>query len=254
MIKQDQYKTAIVAGKRLSKLIEKVHDKIKIGISAEEIDKYIHSRIIKNGDFPAFLNYKGFPKSSCISFNEEVVHGIPSKRQVKNGDLVSVDIGLKHNGIIVDASFTIGIGNISKIEEKMIKTCQKALSIAELEIQTNKRTGDMGNAIERFVCLSGFEVIKAYCGHGIGEKLHMPPHLPNFGKIGTGEDFMPGQMLAVEPMIVKADGSVYVDKNGWTVKSQNNNKSAHFETTYLLTEAGLKDLVPCVKKLKIIAN
>lgn len=247
MIKSNQYKTAIEAGEHLSEVIKYIHGKIKIGVSALELDQKIYQKIKSLSCVPAFLNYKGYPNSSCISFNDEVVHGIPKNQKIKNGDLVSIDIGLKHCGIIVDAAFTVGVGKISEIENKMIKTCQKALEIASAEIQAGKKTGDMGNAIEKFVNLSGFNVVKAYCGHGIGEKLHMPPSLPNFGKVNTGDEFKIGQMLAVEPMIVDGDFEVFVDKNHWTVKTLKGAKSAHFETTYLLTESGLTDLVPIIK-------
>ncbi len=242
----EKLKIATEAGKILSDILKIIYSELKVSISAEEIDNKIHKLIKEKKAEPSFLHYQGFPNSSCISFNEEIVHGIPNDRKIKDGDIIKVDVGLYFKGIHVDAAFSKGIGNISENDKKMIRICKNALNIATDAISINHTTGDMGDRLQEYIEKNGFSVVRDYCGHGIGEKLHMAPSLPNFGKSGTGQKFENSCMYAIEPMITNGNYETVLDKNHWTVKTKDGSRSAHFETTFALFNNKLVNLVPFI--------
>ena len=249
MIKESEYKNAIESGKILSELLCKLDKKIKINVSGKELDDFAYSFITKKNAIPSFLHYHGFPKSICLSFNEEVVHGIPGDRRIQEGDLVSVDAGVLFKGIHTDAAFTKIVGNFEKEQDqKIVLICKKALKVASKNIFDNQKIVNMSSQIQKTVESAGFGVVRDYCGHGIGKNLHEPPSLPNFEQYGMRASFKIGQMYAVEPMVTIGSPKVKVGKNNWSVITLDMSKSAHFETTFLLTKKGVIDLVPWVLK------
>lgn len=207
------------------------------GMTTFELDREINKYILKCGAKPSFLNYNGFPASSCISINEEVIHGIPSKqRTIKNGDIVSVDVGAYYNGFHGDNAKTFAVGEITEQAKKLIDITEQSFFEGIKFATIGNRIGDISNAIERYVRENSMGIVKKFVGHGIGRNLHESPEIPNFGPAGKGERLMPGMTLAIEPMINLVGDDVYVLPDKWTVKTTSKSLSAHFEHTILITK------------------
>lgn len=230
-------------GKRLAFVLNKVKEKIAPGISTWELDKYAHDLIMEMGDYPAFLNYKPegasspYPASLCVSVNEEVVHGIPSKDKIlKEGDIVSLDLGLKHKGLYTDMAMTVPVGEISSGTKKLLETTEKALEIGISAAQGGMRIGDISHAIESFVRGYKYGIVEVLAGHGVGKAIHEDPFIPNFGKAGTGAKLIPGMVIAIEPMLNAGTKNVNLARDGWTFRTADRKKSAHFEHTILITD------------------
>lgn len=180
----------------------------------------------------AFLGYKGYPKASCISVNEEVIHGIPAKEKIlKEGDIVKVDLGIRYKGYIADASKTFPVGKISPEAEKLIKVTYEALMRGIKKAIAGNRVGDIGFAIESYVKEYGFTPVKEFVGHGVGLQLHEEPAVPNYGRPNTGRRLKTGMVLAIEPMINQGTGDVIIQENKWTAVTADSKLSAHFEHT-----------------------
>lgn len=232
------------SGRRLSAVLYKVINIVAPGISPRELDKYAESLIRKGGDEPAFLDYKPsgaripYPASLCVSVNNEVVHGIPKKRPIKAGDIVSLDIGLKHKGFITDMARTISVGDIGKEAQKLIDVTREALARGVKSSRVGAHIGDIGYAIFSFVKKNGFSVVKELGGHGVGHNVHEEPHIPNFGARGAGVELKEGMVLALEPIVNEGSGGVMLDKDGYTFKTKDGKLSAHFEDTILITVDG----------------
>lgn len=229
-------------GKILAKVLNKIAKKIAPGISAYEIDKYAHELIVNGGDIPAFLNYKphgapkAFPATICVSVNNEIVHGIPSKNKIfKEGDIVSIDLGLKHRGFFTDHALTVPVGKISKKDKQLLEDTKKALDIGIWAARGGATVGDIGHAIESFVNRK-YGIVRELAGHGVGIDIHEDPYVPNFGKAGKGEKLVPGMIIAIEPMLNIGKDSIVLDKDNWTIKTADGTRSAHFEHTILITE------------------
>ena len=230
-------------GKRLATVLDKVKDMVKPGISTWELDKYAEKLIKDAGDYPAFLNYKPegaaapFPASLCVSVNEEVVHGIPSKNKIlKEGDIVSLDLGLRHKGLYTDMALTVGVGEISNGSKKLLETTENALYIGIDAAREGNRIGDIGHAIESFVRPHKYGIVEILAGHGVGKEIHEDPYIPNFGKAGTGAKLVKGMIIAIEPMINNGTKNVVLEKDEWTFRTADRKKSAHFEHTILITD------------------
>lgn len=230
-------------GKRLAFVLNKVKEKVAPGISTWELDKYAEKLITEMGDYPAFLNYRPegapsqYPASLCLSVNDEVVHGIPSKKQIlKEGDIVSLDLGLRHKGLFTDHAITVGVGEISNASKKLIDTTEKALYIGIDVCKAGNRIGDIGNAIEKFVRTHRYGIVEVLAGHGVGKAIHEDPFIPNYGKAGTGAKLVPGMVIALEPMLNNGTKNVTLDDDGWTFRTADRKRSAHFEHTILITE------------------
>jgi methionyl aminopeptidase len=229
-------------GKILAKVLDMVAKKVTPGISTYELDKYAHDLIVEGGDIPAFLNYRpvgapsAFPATICISVNNEIVHGIPKKNRIlKEGDIVSLDLGLRHKGFFTDHAVTVPVGKISKKDEKLLETTKKALEIGIWAAIGGATVGDIGYAIESFVN-GKYGIVRELAGHGVGVKIHEDPYVPNYGKAGKGQKLIPGMIIAIEPMLnIGGDYIVNADDN-WTIKTADGSKSAHFEHTILITE------------------
>ena len=224
------------ASKILVKTFEHINDLIHPGMTTRELDKEIERFIKCLGARPAFKGYKGFPASACISINEVVIHGIPDKRRIQPGDIVSVDIGVEYKGCFSDSAYTFGVGEISKESESLMKSTRLALFNAILKATPGKRVGDISHTIQKTAERAGYNVVREFVGHGVGLKLHEDPPIPNFGKKDVGPRLKNGMILAIEPMINAGTFEVNVLDDGWTVVTEDRNLSAHYEHTILVTD------------------
>lgn len=219
--------------------LKAVGEAIEPGISTKELDSVAAEYIKKAGATPNFLNYGGFPAVACISINNEVIHGIPSKhRIIKEGDIVSVDLGAAKHGLNGDNAATFACGKVSDIAQKLIDVTRESLYIGIEAIKPGGRLGDISHAVQEYVESNGFSVVKQYVGHGIGTKLHEEPNVPNYGKSGRGVRLLPGMCLAIEPMVNEGIDDVNVLQDGWTVTTVDGKLSAHFEHTVAITANG----------------
>ncbi len=230
-------------GKRLATVLHKVKDMVAPGISTQDLDDYAFKLIKEFGDEPAFLNYSPegadfpFPASLCVSVNDEVVHGIPNKNKIlKEGDIVSIDLGLKHKGLFTDMAMTVPVGIISPSSQKLLEVTEKALQIGINEAIEGNRVGDIGYAIESFVRPHKYGIVEVLSGHGVGKAIHEDPYIPNFGKKGTGAKLIKRMVVAIEPMLNNGTKNVTIGKDGYTFKTADGKKSAHFEHTILITD------------------
>ena len=212
---------------------------VRPGITTYEIDKIAYDFIIKCGAKPNFLNYGGFPATACISINDEVIHGIPSKKRViKEGDIVSTDLGAAKNGYNGDNAATFICGSCSLEVKRLVETTREALYKGIEQAVPGNRVGDIGNAVQTYCEERGFSVVRDFVGHGVGTKLHEEPSVPNFGHAGRGIRLLPGMTLAIEPMINLGTHKVKTLSDGWTVKTADGKASAHFENTVAITTNG----------------
>jgi methionyl aminopeptidase len=207
---------------------------IKPGISTNLLDNLISEYIIKNGGKPSFKNYNGFPKSTCISINEVVVHGIPSERKLKEGDIVSIDIGVNYKGYHGDAARTFPVGKISEEKQKLIDVTRESFFEGIKHLKAGERLGKVSAAIQRYVEKHGFGVVREMTGHGIGHKLHLDPSVPNYGKETSGPIVQANTCLAIEPMVNMGTRKIFILEDGWTTITQDLQPSAHYENTILI--------------------
>jgi methionyl aminopeptidase len=232
---------------RLATVLHKVKEMVAPGVSTYELDQYAQKLIREYGDTPAFLNYrpegarKPFPASLCVSINDEVVHGIPRKdRILKEGDIISIDLGLNHKGFFSDMAMTVPVGAVDDAAMKLLAVCEEALHVGIDACRAGNKTGDVGYAIEKFVHTqkTKYGIVEILSGHGVGVAIHEDPYVPNFGEKGTGVKLVPGMILAIEPMLNMGTKNVFIDKDDWTFKTNDGKRSAHFEHTVLITEEG----------------
>ncbi len=232
-------------GKRHAEILHLLKEMIRPGISAKDLDDEAHRLIIEGGDIPAFLNYKPrgesrpFPASLCVSINDEIVHGIPNEKEkiLKEGDIVTIDLGLIHEGLITDAAITVPVGNIAPELNKLIEVTRDALYAGIKAAKGGKRVGDISVAIERLAVSAGFGVVEELSGHGVGYSVHEDPYVPNYGVAGTGDVLKPGMVLAIEPIFNLGDHRTLLDKDGYTYRTRDGKPSAHFEHTILITKS-----------------
>ncbi len=209
---------------------------VEAGMSTWELDRIVHDFIVSKGAIPSSLGYAGFPNSCCISVNEELIHGIPSKKKIiKEGDIVTVDVTTLYNGFQGDNARTFRIGKVSDEAEKLLKVTEEALYKGIEQALPGNRVGDISAAIQAFVEGNGFHVVRQYVGHGIGTEMHEDPEVPNFGKAGRGPRLVPGMTICIEPMVNESTPEVKVLSDKWTVVEANGNLSAHFEHCISIT-------------------
>lgn len=208
------------------------------GVTTLEIDKAVRRFIESQGAKPSFLGYSGFPGSACISVNEEVIHGIPGPRVLKEGDIVSIDVGAFIGGFHGDCAATYACGQISDEAKKLIEVTQQSFWEGIKFARPGQRVSDISHAVQQYVESNGCSVVRDFIGHGVGAKLHEAPEVPNFGPAGHGPRLLPGMTLAVEPMVNAGDWRVKVLKDGWTTVSLDGSLTAHYENTILITEDG----------------
>lgn len=232
-----------LAGQALKKVFESIAPYMRAGVTTFEIDKIAEETILSLGAKAPCKGYYGYPCATCISIDEVVVHGIPSMRTLKAGEIVSVDIVLQLNGYCSDAARTYTVGNVSDEKSKLIDVAQKAFWLGVNEIKHNAPLGNVKNAIQMATELNGFSVIRAMTGHGIGKSMHEDPAIPNYGQRGAGPILKKGMCLAIEPMISAGTWEVEIDKlDGWTCRTKDRRPSAHYENTVLVTESGFEVL------------
>lgn len=212
---------------------------VKAGVSTLEIDKVIHDYILSQGATPSFLGYNGFKGSACISLNDEVIHGIPSaKRVIKDGDIVSIDVGAFIGGYHGDNAYTFVCGTIPPQTQKLLDVTRQCLEKAIEAARPGARIGDISNAVQLHAETNGFYVVEEFVGHGVGQKLHEEPEVPNYGKAGRGVRLVPGMTIAIEPMINMGSAGIRQLADGWTVVTESGQPSAHFEHTIAITDNG----------------
>lgn len=226
------------SGQILGRVMRRLEQLIKVGISTAEIDRLAESLIIGENSRPAFKGYKGFPASICISINEEIVHGIPGDRLISEGDIVSLDLGVNYQGYFSDAALTIAVGIVSSSKKKLIDVTRKALSEGIRQAKAGNRLSDISHSVQEYVEKNGFSVVRNFVGHGIGLSLHEEPEIPNFGRPHEGPKLLPGMVLAIEPMVNSGTWESKVLENGWTAVTKDGMASAHFEHTVAITEKG----------------
>ncbi len=224
------------------KVLDHIENYIEEGISTEELDKICHDFIIKNNAIPAPLNYRGFPKSTCISVNHVVCHGIPGPYKLRNGDILNIDITVILDGWFGDTSRSYGIGKITNQAQKLIDITKKALDIGISAVKPHGFFGDIGYAIQNFVEKNGFSVVRDYCGHGIGQSFHEEPNVLHYGEKNTGPEILPGMFFTIEPMINTGSHKTKLQRDGWTVTTIDKSLSAQFEHTISVTENGIEVL------------
>jgi len=227
------------AGKAAATILKRLKRFIKSGISTKDIEEFFEREISEYpGMEAAFKGFMGYPASCCVSVNEEIIHGIPSQKRIRDGDLVSVDLGIKYQGLFVDTAYTYAVGKVSLLAKRLVKATQESLKQGISQIRVGKRVGGVSSAIQRYVEENGFSVIRRFVGHGIGRSLHSLPEVPNFGNVDCGEELLEGYVIAVEPMVSSGDFNVDVLSDGWTAKTRDNSLSAHFEHTIAITKRG----------------
>ena len=212
---------------------------VEPGVSTKEIDDVVRNYIRKQGASPSFLGYGGFPASACISVNNVVIHGIPSKKQIlKSGDIVSVDVGAFIGGFHGDNAYTYACGDISKEARALLDATKESLYEGIKQAKAGNRIGDIGNAVQSYAEARSYSVVRDFVGHGVGAKLHEDPSIPNYGTPGRGVRLMPGMTIAIEPMITAGDYAVKVLDDDWTTVTADGSLAAHFEHTIAITSKG----------------
>ncbi len=226
------------AGKLLAEVLAVLELECRPGVTTGEIDSRADEMIRGHGAIPGFKGYNGFPKSLCISVNEEVVHGIPGKRVIEDGDIVSLDCGLVYKGLWADSGRTVLVGSVSEEAEKLVEVTRQALVEGIEQARPGNRVGDISAAVQRCVEAAGFSVVRNFVGHGIGRNMHEEPQVPNFGRAGTGPLLRTGYALAIEPMVNAGTHEVEMLDDRWTIITADRRLSAYFEHTVLITDDG----------------
>lgn len=227
------------AGRITGEALLLARENVREGISTYALDKIIRQFIEKSGAIPSFLNYSGFPATACISINDEVIHGIPSKKRIlRQGDIVKIDVGANYKGFHGDAARTIPVGTVSDEALRLIKVTRQCFFEGAAKAIAGMRIGDIGSAVQRYAESNGFSVVRPYIGHGVGQELHEQPDVPNFGTAGHGVRLANGMTLAIEPMINAGAKEVKDLPDGWTVKTVDGSLSAHYENTVAITPDG----------------
>ncbi len=236
--------------KIVAETLQLVKSKIKIGVTTKELDLIAEDYIKSNNAIPAFKGYSQgngvkFPASLCTSVNNDVVHGIPGNYELKDGDLISIDVGVLKNNFYGDAAISVGVGKVSEIKQKLMEITERSLYIGIEQAKESNRLQDISFAIQSYVESNGFSVVRDLCGHGVGKYLHEDPSIPNYGKKGVGPSLRKGMTLAIEPMVNVGDWRIIVASDGWTIKTADGSDSAHFEHTILITDKEPEILTVC---------
>jgi len=241
----DEIEKMRASNRIVAEILIALQEKTKPGITTIELDRYSEEMAKKKGAKPAFKGYRGYPFALCASVNAEVVHGMPSNRILKSGDIISLDFGVYYKGYYGDAAVTIPIGDISEEAMKLLKITEQSLYDGIRQAKVGNRLGDISSVVQNCVEAAGFSVVRDFGGHGIGKRLHEEPHVPNYGIGGRGIELKSGMVLAIEPMVNTGTYKVNILDNGWTVVTEDGKLSAHFEHTVAITEQG-----PAILSLK----
>jgi len=227
------------ASRVVAEVLQELKPLVKPGVTTAELDKFAERRVRELGAVPAFLGYRGYPATLCVSINEEIVHGIPSpKRTVRAGDIVSLDMGAVIEGFYGDAAVTVAAGAVSPQARRLMEVTSRSLDEALAAVRAGARLGDVCHAVEKYAAANGMSVVREFTGHGIGRHLHEEPSIPNFGRPGSGPVLKAGMTLAIEPMLCLGGADVVVKNDGWTAVSADGSLAAHYEHTIAVTEDG----------------
>lgn len=248
-IKNDtERENLIEGGKRLAAVLRALKAKVAPGVTTEVLDDLAEQLIRDGGDEPCFLGYtpegaqRPYPATLCVSINDEIVHGVPNEsvKTLREGDIVGLDLGLSHNGVIVDAAITVPVGNINEESKKLLRATEQALTAGIAAAEVGKHVGDIGSAIQREIENAGFKVVRELGGHGVGDLVHEEPFIPNYGRAGEGELLTEGMVLALEPISTAGKAAVILSPDGYTYRTKDGSRSAHFEHTILLEKSGAR--------------
>ncbi len=226
------------AGRVLEGVVEELKGACRVGVRTIDLDRLAERRIRAAGARPGFLGYHGFPNSICVSINDEAVHGIPGKRRIEDGDIVSLDLGLVLDGFWADMGCTVAVGKVAPEARRLMRVTEECLEVAIQHALPGGRLGDISAAVQQHAEAGGFSVIRQFVGHGIGRQMHEEPQLPNFGTAGTGPELKPGMTLPLESMVNQGSPHVYTKPDGWTVCTSDGSLSAYFEHTVAITATG----------------
>lgn len=226
------------AGQLVARTLRELGQRVRPGVTTAELDRIAEGFIRDHGARPAFKGYRGFPASICPSVNEEVVHGIPGPRELREGDVVGIDVGVEMDGYYGDAALTFAVGDVDEQSRKLMQVTRDALMAGIAQARPGNRVGDISSAVQRHVEAHGFSVVRALVGHGIGREMHEEPAVPNFGTPGRGPRLWTGQVLAIEPMVNVGGFEVVTRDDGWTVATKDGTRSAHFEHTVAVGPEG----------------
>jgi len=236
--KQSEIEKMRAAGKVLARTLRVVAEEIGPGKTPRELDDLAHRLISEAGGYPSFLKYRNFPAATCISVNDVVVHGIPGDIPLKEGDIISLDFGVLLDGYHADSAWTFGVGAISSENQRLLNVTRESLYQGLAKAKAGNYTGDIGSAVQKYVESNGYSVVRDLVGHGIGRALHEDPSVPNYGKPGTGVKLREGATLCVEPMVNAGTWKVREATDGWTMRTEDRQNSAHFEHTVAITRSG----------------
>ncbi len=246
----EDIKTLKEGGKRHAKIMKELESMVRPGVTAKELDDKGRYLALMKGDKPAFLGYtphgadRPYPASVCISINDEVVHGVPNERYkiLKEGDIVSIDMGLVHKGMITDMALTVAVGKVDKKAKLLIDTTKKALMAGIKACKAGNTTGDIGLAVGAVVKKNKLTIVRELAGHGVGYSVHEDPFVPNYGEKGRGTKLVAGMVIAIEPITTEGADRIVLDDDGYTYKTKDGKRSAHFEHTVVITEKGCEIL------------
>ena len=234
----DEIAVMAKASRVVAEALAVLKDAVKPGVTTDELDRLAESEIRARGAIPAFKGYRNYPKTLCASVNEQVVHGIPSKRVLKEGDIVGLDLGAIVGGFYGDSAVTVGVGRIDEKTAALVRVTEESLSLAIEQAQVGNRLSDISHAVQRHVEAAGYSVVTEFVGHGIGRQLHEEPQVPNYGKPGQGPRLQAGMVLAIEPMVNMGGTAVRVLDDRWTAVTVDGSLSAHFEHTIAIQPSG----------------
>lgn len=230
------------ANRIVHKVLDEVGARIAPGVTTKELDRLAERVIRDAGGVPAFLNYRGYPATLCISVNDVIVHGIPGAVPLQEGDIVGIDCGVFYKGYCGDAARTFAVGEVSEEAKRLLRVTEEALRLAVAQVRPGGRVQDIGWAVQHHVESHGYSVVREFTGHGVGTALHEDPQVPNFGEPGKGPKLKPGMVLAIEPMVNAGASGVKMDADGWTARTEDGSLSAHFEFSVAVTPSGARVL------------
>jgi methionyl aminopeptidase len=244
-----QRQSSLLVGKTLAEVAKHMEP----GVKTSYLDQIAETFILDHGAVPGFKGYGGFPGSLCISINDEVVHGIPGERELKDGDIVSIDCGTLMNGFYGDSAYTFAVGNVTQEILELLKRTKESLYLAIEQAVAGKRIGDIGYAVQTHVETFGYSVVRDLVGHGVGRNLHEKPEIPNYGRRGSGIKLKKGMCLAIEPMVNLGVKEVSQDKDGWTIRTMDGKPSAHFEHNVAVKD-GKADILSTFEYIEEVLN
>jgi methionyl aminopeptidase len=226
------------AGSVVAGCLELLERSVRPGVKTIELDRLAETYIRDHNGEPTFLGYRGFPRSICASPNDMVVHGIPGRYSIREGDIISLDVGVTLEGFVADSALTVAVGEVDTVTERLLTATRVSLEAAIEQCRVGNRLGDVSRAVQRIVENEGFSVVRSLVGHGVGRQMHEEPQIPNFGEAGRGPRLDEGMVFAIEPMVNVGDHEVYVGRDRWSIYSRDGSLSAHFEHTVAITAGG----------------